>query len=259
MCKGLPTADTVAGLLNVSIGEALRQLEAFPLFYVPGEREEERPRGGASALAFPKYARPLERDGTAWRYLALRRGLDPDRVRAEFGEQYETPGHAPELPNRLIAPLYIGGAAVSWQARAMAPNCPKPMRYHTCPPDREVVYHKSTVYGLDAVRGDTGVVVEGLFDCWKLGPGAVHTFGVSWLPAQLAVLAKRFRRLFVMYDSKGEADPLGDAQRQGRMLAEAASLLGVEAYAVDAENAKDPGDLPLEEARSLMKELGTGC
>ena len=255
MCKGQPTVETVAHLLGQPLGNVFKLLERFPLFYTPGEVEVERPKGGAAKQLYPNgTGRPTP---GVTNYL-VRRGFDPDRVRAEFGDFYATPGHAPELPNRLIAPLYYQGRAVSWQARAIAPNCPKPLRYHTCPPEKEITYHKNLVYGLDSVRGDTGVVVEGLFDCWKLGPGAVHTFGVAWLPAQLSVLVKRFKRLFVMYDSQGPADPLGDAQAQGVALAQAASLLGVEAYAVDAESAKDPGDLTVEEARNVMQELGVG-
>lgn len=255
MCKGQDTVETVAFLLGQPVGNAFRLLQDYPLFYVAGEEDKERPKGGAVKLTLPAQAEPLRSGDSAGRYL-VRRGLDPDQVTAEFGQQYRTPGYAPNLPNRLVAPLYYEGEAVSWQARSVLKDCPKPLRYHTCPPELEVMYHKSLVYGLDSVRGDTAVVVEGLFDVWKLGPGAVHTFGVSFLPAQVGLLAKRFKRLFVMYDSKGEEDVLGLAQRQGLALAQAVSLLGVEAYQVDAESAKDPGDLSVGEARNVMRELG---
>ena len=137
----------------------------------------------------------------------------------------------------------------------MHPLCEKKWRYHTCPPNQEVVWHESILYGLDQVPGDTCVVVEGLFDVWKLGPGAVHCFGTSWIESQLMVLASRFKRVVVLFDSKGPDDPEGKAQASGTRLAQALAGLGVTSSVADAETDKDPGDMPIGEARAMMHAL----
>jgi len=251
MCKRLPFDRTLKQVSGRSLQELAGLLERYKGWVEVGE-ENERPKGGAAVLKFPAYTSALI--GSHKRYLK-ERGLDYEQVIAEFGEIYGTPGYAPLLPNRLVAPLYLDGQAVSYQARNILKECPKARRYHTCPPEEEIVYHRSTVYGLDACRGMSCVVVEGLFDVWKLGPGAVHTFGVAWLPAQLLTIAKRFKRVFVMYDSKGEDDPRGLAQRAGKELAAGLAGLGVDAATIDPEDAKDPGAWKLEDARRIMHEL----
>lgn len=255
LCGMLPLYETLAALLGVPIGGVKALLDGCEVKGAFGPAEIQKPRGGAASLVYPVTAGPLQGNHIAY---LRRRKLDPAQVEQEFGKQYGTLEHDPLLPNRLVAPLYYQGKAVSWQARNIHTKCPHALRYHTCPPEQEVTYHKDLVYGLSTAvqRGRTGVVVEGLFDVWKCGPGAMHTFGTAWLPAQLLLLAASFKRVYVMFDSKGPADPLGLAQQQGQRLAEALSLLGVEAFNVDPESAKDPGDWEYSEARSAMAEFG---
>jgi predicted transcriptional regulator len=251
LCKGLPFARTLAGILKVQQSEVWKALEPYAGKGVV-IRKAEKVRGGAAELVYPQYTGKLQANHIAY---LRKRGLDAEQVIEEFGMIYGIPGHAPKLANHIVAPLYLDGEAVSYQCRSIVPTCPKEKRYWTCPPLQEKIWHKSILYGLDQVPGDTAVVVEGLFDCFKAGFGAVHCFGVSFLPAQVLVLAKRFKKVFVAFDSKGPSDPKGLAQRAGRELAEALSGLGVEAAVVDI-GAKDFGDLPLSEARSIMADLG---
>ena len=250
-CGVLPLVETLAqvtGLPAPSIGPLLQKYQVRQV----GGAIEETPKGGAEILKYP--------DGTGSLLPAhvnyLRnRGLDPDQVQQEFGKIYGTPPEAPELPNRIIVPLYLNGRAVSWQARNIHPLCDKRFRYHTCEPSREVVWHKECVYGLDSCIGDTGVVVEGVFDVFKCGPNAIHVFGTSWLDAQLRVIAGRFKRVFVMFDAQGPDDPQGKAQAAGLRLAQALAGLGVDAAVADPESSKDPGDWPIAEARAMMRKL----
>ena len=252
LCRKMPFSRTVAQLLNTTEIEAWKILEKYrgSISYC---KKEEKKRGGAQELKYPKYIGLM---AASHRNYLKKRGLDPDQVVSEFGQVYGMPPHAPFLANTIIAPLYYEEEAVSWQARSIVSTCPKARRYCTCRPEDEIIWHKELVYGMDSVPGDMFVAVEGLFDVWKCGPGAIHTFGTSWLDKQAALLARKFRKGYVMYDAQGSADPNGIAQRAGRALAAALAGLGLEMAVVDPQDAKDPGDWPLDKARGFMRELG---
>ena len=252
-CKKHPIRETVAKLLNVSlpeVGRLLKEAEIAPGLNDPRlihAREEHVPN--ALKLTYPRYAAPITERGK--NYLR-RRGLDWRQVQDEFSTLMETPPYAQPaiMALRLVAPLIKDGREVSWQGRSMRDDCDKAFRYMTCPKELEVVFHKSVVYGMDQAQPfGKAVVVEGLFDVWKLGPGAVHTFGTSWSQAQLASLST-LKQVFVMFDSEA------GAQRAGRELAAALAGLGVRVSLIDPEDAKDPGEWPLDKARSVMRELG---
>jgi hypothetical protein len=242
--------DTLAQLTGLALTALPALIKKFDTKAIHVGKTVERKY--ADILEYPEYTDKLL--DSHIKYLADR-GLDAAQVQREFGAIYGTPPHAPNLPNRIVVPLYLKGNAVSWQTRSIHPACEKAYRYLTCPPDKEVVWHKSIAYGMDSVRGDSVIVVEGLFDAWKLGPGAIHVFGISWLEAQVKTLAARFKNVFIMFDAKGPDDPNGKAQASGLRLARALSGLGISASVVDPQDSKDPGDWPLAKARSIRKEL----
>ena len=104
---------------------------------------------------------------------------------------------------------------------------------------------------MDKALGHSVVIVEGITDVWRLGPGAVATFGIEWTNEQ-ALLLKNFARVFVMYDFEEE-----QAEEQAYKLGVTLSGLGgvsVEKLYVPGHDG-DPGDLTNEKARSLMGQL----
>lgn len=147
---------------------------------------------------------------------------------------------------RVIAPVLQGGVLVSYQGRDITGR--QELRYKACEEKDEVIHHKHILYGSDLVQ-DRVVVVEGITDAWRLGPGAVATFGCRYTAPQREALAQ-FREVFVMYDS---SDPV--AQACGADLAEALALL-VEHVEIITNDWKDPGSAPQDEADALMRELG---
>jgi hypothetical protein len=167
---------------------------------------------------------------------------------------------------RIIIPITHEGTIVSYQGRDITGDKDR-IRYRTCKkavsnsssdPDRnsiETRFHKHCLYGLDKVKGNSVVVTEGVSKVWRLGIGAVATFGIEWLMEHAYLLAK-FKNVFILFD-QGE-----DAQRKAQELAEgvklAESLIGgkhIEIIELDGD-IKDPGDLPQKEADQFMKELG---
>ena len=243
-CGVLPTVETIAQLTGLSAPTIPALLKKYQTRHV--QAQEEVLKGGATTLTYPDGTGPLLPAHLAY---LKGRGLDPDQVQEEFGPIYGTGPMAAELPNRIIFPLYLEGKAVSWQARSIHPQCDQKYRYHTCPPDKEIIHHKNIAYGLDGVAGESVLICEGVFDVMKMGRGCCHLFGISWLNVQLNELANRFSSVYVMFDSEP------GAQASGKRLAEALSGLGVISVIIDPECVKDPGEWPIDQARAVRKQL----
>lgn len=145
---------------------------------------------------------------------------------------------------RIIAPIYQDGILVSYQGRDYTGKQDPP--YKACAQEDEVEDHKKCLYGLDFVEGDSIIVVEGIADVWRLGIGAVSTFGIKYTNAQVTRLMK-FKKVFIFFDS----DP--QAIVQSRKLAMTLSAFcDVEILII--ENG-DPGNMSQEKADKLMREL----
>jgi len=152
--------------------------------------------------------------------------------------------------NRIIAPIYSQGRLVSFQTRDITNRAN--LRYITASKEEEVIHHKHLLYGMDQVPTDSMVVVEGITDVWRLGFGAVCTFGIKYTNYQLLQLAK-FRNRFVLFDTQDK-----QAKKQGRKLAEQLGSFDGETFYVELPKkyrGYDPADLPQKEADALMLDL----
>lgn len=180
------------------------------------------------------------------RYLE-RRKFDAD----ELETLWDLRGTGPIGPFklRIIAPIYFGGNIVSFQGRDITGKSQLP--YKACPMDLEVRHHKRCLYGIDKVKRDGVVIVEGITDVWRLGPGAVATFGLGYTRAQLKLL-NGFARKYIMFDSE-------DVQAMKQAEVMAASLSGFDQLDGVVEildiGKRDPAMLGQREAIKLMEEL----
>ncbi len=147
------------------------------------------------------------------------------------------------LGPRIIMPIYWQGIPVSWTARLINNKGP---RYLKCPKSQESFPAKNTLYGWEYIR-DKCVVVEGIFDMWRLGPGAVATMGLGYSPEQVELLS-HLNQVFIMFDSDKPA-----RVRSVNLAKRLSALVDVEIIEIDAE---DPDSLSNEEARQIMGELG---
>jgi DNA primase len=147
--------------------------------------------------------------------------------------------------HRILAPIYFNGQVVSYQCRATKRDQKPP--YLACAKRDELIEHKCIVYGFDeAVRLNRCIVVEGITDAWRLGHGAVATFGKSFTPSQVLLIAKNFDQIFVLPDSD---------VKDGETITDALRMLGSEVEEYELEKG-DPGDLSQDQADALMRELG---
>ena len=171
------------------------------------------------------------------------RNFDPDKLE----EIWDLKGTGPigSYKFRVIAPIYLQGKLISYQGRDITDK--HGLKYKACPKEKELMDHKDSLYGFDQVPGEGVVVVEGITDVWRLGPGAVSTFGIEFKHSQIALL-KNFKDIFILFDSEKQA------QVQANKLASTLSAFNISVEILELESG-DPADLADKDAKSLMKNL----
>lgn len=238
--------QVIQGLLNCSVQQALHILEQYK------GRPALRPDMGFDVN--PQRRRQCGwPDGTAEmkdRHLLYleRRNYDPYLLE----EMYNLKGTGPvgEYKHRIILPICLDGKMISYQGRDITGKCEDGIKYMACRKTDEVQDHKSSLYAIDLVEGDAAVIVEGAADAWRLGPGAVGTFGTGFTPAQQHLFRKRFKKGFALFDP----EPI--ALRKAEKCAYELAALGVQMELIEIEKGTDPGDLSQSEADYIMQQLG---
>ena len=155
---------------------------------------------------------------------------------------------------RIIIPIYYKKQLVSFQARSIysKKKCDELgiLRYKNYPIELSIVNPKHILYNLDNCLENWVVVVEGVFDCWRLGPKNVSaTMGTSMSSEQITLLASRFKKVIFLFDNEKPA------QDRARKYAEQLSALGIETEIFNPEFEHDPGDYDNEEELTVRKEL----
>lgn len=174
------------------------------------------------------------------------RNFDPEQIEKEWG--IKGTNNVGPYKFRIIAPIYFNHQLVSYQGRDITGK--SVMKYKACPKSLEKVHHKDILYGIDNAKSTRVVVVEGITDVWRLGYGAVATFGIKYKQSQVKLLSQ-FKTVALLYDSSKEDF---QAYRQSSKLGAMLSSLGVDVIEVDLESG-DPADLSQSDADNLMKEL----
>lgn len=172
------------------------------------------------------------------------RKFDPDRLEQIW--DLKGTGNIGAYKFRIIAPIFFEGHLVSYQGRDITNT--SSIRYKACEKEKEARDHKHCLYGLNKVSGDSVVVVEGITDVWRLGPGAVATFGIQVLLPQINLL-RQFKNKYILFDS---ADP--QAIAEATKLANCLSIFPGHVEVIEISS-DDPAELEQEEADELMKEL----
>jgi DNA primase len=229
-------------LLNVTKDEARRIAKTY------GARPQlkEKTNEHSSRPGVVKLPYGTDRMLEPHRYYLEKRGYDPNELEELWG--LKGTGILGPYKFRIIAPIYHNEKLVSYQGRDITDK--SPLKYKACRAEEEVMPHKETLYGIDKAKGHSVVVVEGITDVWRLGPGAVATFGIEWTPEQ-ALLLKEYLRVFIMYDF-GEDQAQINASKLGAVL----SGFGVDTEKLMVQDFQgDPADLSDKKAKKLMKQI----
>jgi DNA primase len=121
------------------------------------------------------------------------------------------------------------------------------LRYKTLSPDKEIIHHKDILYNFDNIPGEACVLVEGIFDVWRLGAGAVCPFGTTVTEKQKRLLMG-LKRVFILFD------PEEHTQAKARKLAIELADVGVVVETLTLADG-DPADMSKADAEELMKDL----
>jgi len=154
-------------------------------------------------------------------------------------------GIAPRLSWRIFIPIHYHGEVVSWTTRSISNNL-KIVRYISAGENEEAMPHKELLYGEDFARHAV-IVVEGIFDVWRIGPGAVATFGSGYSQEQLERIAKYPTRA-ICFDNEPEA------QRRAKKLVNDLSVFPGETYNVILDM-KDAAEESSKNIKRLRKEI----
>ena len=233
-CGSHRLVDTLMELTKLSYNEVKKLLDDLER---PRFERKEKPLG---KLVLPTGIKKLH---SAHKYYLRDRGFnwkEMERIWKIWGI-----GIASKLSWRIWIPIHYHGETVSWTTRSISNN-PSITRYISAGEDEEAMPHKELLYGEDFARHAV-IVVEGIFDAWRIGQGAVATFGSGYSMEQLERIAKYPIRA-ICFDSEIEA------QKRARKLSNDLSVFPGDTYAV-ALDKKDAAEESEENIRRLRKEV----
>lgn len=145
---------------------------------------------------------------------------------------------------RIVIPVYLNHELVTFVARDCTGKAE--VKYKNAPIEKSKLQAKHCLYGIDQVK-DTVILVEGILDAWRIGSGAVATFGTQVTDEQIHLLAqKQIKRAIVLFDQ--------DASSKGESLAYSISSV-VQHVDCIALTEGDPDDLSEDEVWTLKKEI----
>ena len=244
-CGGKDLIKTLSRASGAPLGEIFRLLEetSSGLFDFIGERKFHSEPEKKVPFKLPDHT-PLTKVHAD--YLKSR-GFDVEEL-VELWDVSSTL-HIGNYRHRILIPIKYNGEVVSFQTRSISKR-KEVVRYKSCPRNMEIISHKVILYGYDYIPfNKTCVVVEGVTDVWKLGPGAVATFGITFTFYQVLLLAS-MKRVYLMFDNERVA-----SRQVDRLSSLITSISDCEVFQITDYGYDDPGSMPLDEAHALCQEL----
>lgn len=196
----------------------------------------------------PRGTKPLQKQHK--RYL-IKRGFKPRLLEEEWGLLGTDYSAHNDWAWRIIIPITDRtGRIVSYQGRIITEGV-KP-KYKMSNKQKILIDQNTLLYGIDKVPKESVVIVEGVADVWRLGPGSVATFGIDWKKQQANIL-KNFKNCFIMFDCGDK-----NAAKRADELANFLSLYSRQVEVIEdfARGIKDPAELSTTQAKKIMQRLG---
>ena len=211
-------------------------------------KQDRDDRIGQKEFIYPSDINDLTRQHA--RYLKTR-GFNPEKLVKEWGLKSTGPVSlldGKNYGNRIIIPFTWNNMVVTFQGRS--PNETNKFKYLACNKEREIIHHKHLLYGNQKHWQETGLVVEGVTDVWRMGPESCATLGIKYKLQQVSLLTKYFKTVAVGYDG-GEKQAL---QQACKLIAEL-KFRGRNAFLIDLPTGKDPAQLSEKEAHYITKQI----
>jgi len=145
--------------------------------------------------------------------------------------------------HRIIIPIYKDRQLVSFTSRDTTDRAIS--KYKHCPNTSSIVPIKHTLYNIDSCEKYSAIIVEGAIDAWRMGDGAVSTYGTQVTLEQIYLL-RHFRRLFILFDAT--------AQENAKKLSHQLTGVTKEIKIIQLDKG-DPAELSDEEALYIKKQI----
>ena len=240
-CGPHPIKKVLSKLLRLEEDQVYQVIQQYGGRRQSRVLEDEPVRIGIHKFKLPGGTEPMtERH----RKYLLKRNFDPERLEREWGLLGTGPVSLLDdidYKHRIIIPIEWDGKVVSFQSRDITNKHPK--RYIVCPKPREIIHHKSILYGKQREWKSIGICVEGVTDVWRLGPLAFATFGTEYMLAQTTKIIKNFKRVFVLYDDEPKAQ-----EKAEKLVKDLKGYIKAERITISG----DPGDMKQDDADHLV-------
>ena len=232
-CGSHPLINTMMLLTKLSYYEVKKLLDDLDIEHF----EKHKPTG---KLVIPTGIKKLR---SAHIYYLETRGFNWREIERVW--KIKGIGISNRLSWRIWIPIHHHGEIVSWTTRSISHN-PKIARYISASETEELLPHKQLLYGEDFARHAI-IVNEGPINAWRIGPGAVATFGVGYSIEQLERMSKYPIRA-ICFDNELEA------QKRARKLVNDLSVFPGETYNIELD-AKDAAEESNKNIKRLRKEI----
>ena len=156
-----------------------------------------------------------------------------------------------EYAYRIIIPVFKDGLLVSWTARDVTDLAPS--KYKAAKIEESLIRPETLIYNFDSVReGGDAILVEGPFDCFRIGDGSFCFFGIKHNDARIKqIIKKNIRRLYIFFDN----DPNNAGREASKYIMNIIRPHVKEASYLRLKQYKDPGDLPPDVVTRLKYDL----
>lgn len=240
-CWKCGITGTVVNYLTHELSSFNKAMEVIAKF-TPRELRIERAmeKSGVDKVELPKNVKiglsPYHKQ-----YLT-KRGFNPEDLELKYNLHHVGP--IGEFSNRIIVPVIRNYRLMTFTSVDIADNTIQ--RYKHCKDELSIIPIKHILYNAETSDGRTIYPVEGLFDCWRIGDGAVPTWGVKFTAEQKRLLAK-YPNIIIIGD--GDKDGWKYNERLGN---EMSAFSRVRYFKLDA--GIDPDKLTKEEIKYIKGE-----
>lgn len=147
---------------------------------------------------------------------------------------------------RLLIPFFVKGRIVTFTGRDITGKSDVPYKHLSIADS--IIDPKRTLYNIDRVKmRGAAAIVEGVFDAWRIGDGAVGTMGTTMEPEQiLTLLSREPKRVVVALDA--------GAEKESKKIANDLTAYIPEVYQVIIERG-DPDELPERDLTKIRRYL----
>jgi DNA primase len=171
------------------------------------------------------------------------RGFDYKKLTNKYN--FHFCGPVGKWKNRIIVPITRRYKLISFTSIDISDDAN--IRYKHLSAEESIIHVKELIYGIEHTNQSTCCIVEGLFDMFRIGDGAVCGFGTKITSKQKLILSK-FSKILIAFDGD-------EAGREGanKLANELAPLVDVEI--LDLPEGKDPDKLDKEDIKFIQNKL----